>query len=402
MRILYSHYLTSESHPATRMARALANALAASGHEVLFHGTRATDAPVGGSAGGERRGGLRRALWFGRELARNRAGLRRDLAAIRAFAPDVVLCRQDAYQFSMPLACRRLGVPLVTHADAPVAYETRHFNQERRWHPPGLVERIERWTLRQSRAVVAISHPTARLVAGHGANRPVTVVPNGVDCDTFRPASPGERAATRTRLGIGTPLVAGFSGTFRAFHGLPLLREIIARTLDRTDLTWVLLGDGPSRHELEGLEGHPRVKFLGRRPAAEVPGVLAALDVVVVPHQRAVPEFYFCPIKVLEGMAAGAVCLASSQGDIPEMLDHGRAGRLVGSDDPTAWAAALQELFDSPETRTRLGRAARERAASAYSWTSAANAVGAVLEVARANTHPRTGHRTAAPKVLAP
>jgi len=381
VRILYSHYLPSDDHPAVRMVQASAAELVRLGHEVRIHRTQPAAVPVSGAsrAPTPSSGRVRRALWFTKELARNRAGLRRDSAALADFRPDVVFCRQDAYRFSMPLACRRAGAPVVTFADAPVAYETRQFNQEGRWHPPGLVERIERWNLRQSRAVVAVSHPTARLIEGYRTRVPVTVVGNGVDTDRFRPRSEAERAETRRRLGIHTPHVVGFVGTFRRFHGLPLLRELMARTLNRQDLTWVLIGDGPERGELASLEGHPRARFLGRQPAEEVPDLLATLDVMVVPHQRLISEFYFCPIKVLEGMAAGVACLASDQGDIPIILDRGRAGQLVATDDPGDWAVALAELLNYPTLRLGLQHAARNRVLAEYTWGHTAQRLEDVL-----------------------
>lgn len=382
MRILYSHYLPADDHPATRMVHAAAAELTALGHEVRVHRSQV---PHAASAAGPAPAAApnykfaRKALWFTKELSRNRAAFRRDSAAVADFRPDVVLCRQDAYRMSMPLACRRAGVPLVTHADCPVAYETRHFNQEGRWHPPGLVERIEHWTLRSSRAVIAISRPTAKLVREYGVTVPVWVVPNGVDAGRFAPRSVERRAEVRRALGVDTPLVAGLVGTVRAFHGLPLLRDVIRRTADRPDLTWVLVGDGPERHTLADLEGHPRVMFLGRRPTDEIPDLVAALDVMVVPHRRVVPTFYFCPIKVLEAMASGVACLASDQGDVPELLDRGRAGRLVVTDDPAHWAAALLQLLDQPAARAALGEAARERVHARYTWRATAKSMADAL-----------------------
>src|SRR5207247_938091 len=99
-----------------------------------------------------------------------------------------------------------------------------------------------------------------------------------------------------------------------------LLADLIRRAAGRRDVTWLLVGDGPGRAGMETeLAGVPHVRFLGRRPPDQVPELLAALDVLVVPHHRTVANFYFCPLKVLEGMAAGVACLASTQGDIPTL-----------------------------------------------------------------------------------
>jgi glycosyltransferase involved in cell wall biosynthesis len=150
-----------------------------------------------------------------------------------------------------------------------------------------------------------------------------------------------------------------------------------------------LIGDGPERGELASLEGHPRARFLGRQHAEDVPELLATFDVMVVPHQRLISEFYFCPIKVLEGMATGLACLASDQGDIPIMLDRGRAGRLVSTDDPGDWAAALTQLLDDPMYRLGLQAAARERVLTHYTWGHTARLLEDVLARAAVPTLAR-------------
>jgi glycosyltransferase involved in cell wall biosynthesis len=262
----------------------------------------------------------------------------------------------------------------------------RHFNPAGRWHPPGVVERVERWGLRRSAAVVAISNPTARLLDRYRLDVPTTVIPNGVDTERFRPLSAADRAEVRARLGLETPHVVGFVGTFQPFHGLGLLRELIIRTLHRSDLTWVLVGDGPARDEVAVLADHPRVRLLGRRPADEIPQLLGALDVVVAPHQREVKEFYFCPIKVLEGMAVGVPCLASNQGDIPELLGRDRAGLTVSTDDPDHWAASLTRLLNDYPFRCQLGTGARARVLSRYTWRHTAQQMEDVFTQAAERT----------------
>lgn len=379
MRILYSHYLREQEHPAVRMVDEVADGLRRLGHEVVVHASAAESADVPVTPPHAARPSVpKRLLWFAKELHRNCGTYRRDAAAVAAVRPDVVLCRQDAYRFSMPLACRRAGVPVVTYADAPVAYETRHFNPAGRWHPAGLVELVERWVLRHSRAVVTVSEPAAAILRRYHLPSPIAVAANGVDVGRFRPLTAAEREECRRALGVTTPHVAGFVGTFRPFHGGQLLADLIRRTARRSDLTWLLVGDGPGRGAVEeAARGLPRVVFAGRRPAAAVPGLLGSMDLLVCPHQHSVPEFYFCPLKVLEGMAAGVPCLASAQGDIPRLLGGG--GRALRSDHPDVWAEAVTLLLDSPHERTVMGAAGRERALAHFTWGATATAVATVL-----------------------
>ena len=385
MRILYSHYLTNDHHPAAQMVGSIAEELRRLGHSVLVHRSNGPDLAAPPRLAGRERpraeARLRGMAWFLKALASNLSMTRGDVAAIRRFAPDVVLARQDAYRVSMPLAASRLAVPLVTYADSPVAHETRCFRHDMdRWHPPGLVEAIERWTLHRSRAVVTISRPAARRLGRYGLRTPIHVVPNGVDPARFPRLTPVERERSRRELGLTAPRVVGFAGSFKAFHGIDRLREMILATSDRADTQWLLIGDGPERGGLEAdLAGRAGVVSLGRRKGDEMGRLLGLMDVAVAPHARFAGDFYFCPLKVLEYAAAGCAVVASDQGDIPELLDHGRAGVMVSGDATDSWARAVRDLLDDDERRRSLGAAARARALSRYTWAKTAGRLADIL-----------------------
>lgn len=391
MRILYSHSLSDPGHPAAVMVETIARELRLLGHKVRVHAssTLTTNSSPGAIANVP--GWSKRVGWFARQLGRNLPAYRRDQAALAEFEPDVVLARQDAYRMSMPVAAWRAGLPLVTYADAPVAYESRTYHASQRWHPAGVVEAVERWGLKRSQAVVTVSRPAAELLSRYRHRIPIRVAHNGVDVERFRPATPHESLEIRQQLGISTHHVAGFIGSFRNFHGLPLLREIVERTASRRDLTWLMIGEGPGRPALQQeLARFPHVRFLGQQRPERVAQLMASLDVMVSPHQRTAQAFYFCPLKILEGMASGIACLASHQGDIPELLGHGVAGRLVATDAPRAWAEALNQLLDDPVERQRLGTTARNRVLERYTWSATARTVEQTLHQARETFHTRS------------
>jgi glycosyltransferase involved in cell wall biosynthesis len=72
------------------------------------------------------------------------------------------------------------------------------------------------------------------------------------------------------------------------------------------------------------------------------------------------------PLVVLEAMAAGRAVLATRQG-AGEVIEHGRTGWLVESDDAPGLAAAMEQLMSRPALRRRLGAAARAEAARRFS-----------------------------------
>jgi glycosyltransferase involved in cell wall biosynthesis len=68
-----------------------------------------------------------------------------------------------------------------------------------------------------------------------------------------------------------------------------------------------------------------------------------------------------CPTVVIEAMTAGVPLIGSRIGGIPELLDAGRAGKIVEPGDAAMLAAALGALIEDPAERRRLGAVAEGR-----------------------------------------
>ncbi len=191
-------------------------------------------------------------------------------------------------------------------------------------------------------------------------------VPNGLDLTE----APLSRAEARSRLGLAadTPVV-GFVGRLCPDKDPALLVEAAAR-LDglAADVQVVLIGGDPSGGRREADLGRriraaglgERVRLAGYRTDAAQ--LCAAFDVLAVPS-RAEPF----GLVLLEALVRGVPVVATRAGGIPEIVRHGVEGLLVPPGDARALAAALQALLADPQERTRMGRAGRERVASAFS-----------------------------------
>ena len=103
-----------------------------------------------------------------------------------------------------------------------------------------------------------------------------------------------------------------------------------------------------------------------------LPRYFAMADAVVVPSVRdEAGNVDGLPNVLLEAMASAKAIVATNVAGIPEALRDGREGLLVAEKDPSAIAAALEELIESQELRERLGVAARQRVEEDLSWQNA-------------------------------
>ena len=127
----------------------------------------------------------------------------------------------------------------------------------------------------------------------------------------------------------------------------------------------LIAGEGPLDAELRRQAGTDgvAVRFLG--PRGDVPALLAAADVVVVPS-----TWEGQPLIVQEALRAGRPLVATRTGGIPALTGEDGA-LLVPPGDPVALAAAVSRLLDDPQAAARLAAAARDRAALLPSETAA-------------------------------
>jgi len=122
-------------------------------------------------------------------------------------------------------------------------------------------------------------------------------------------------------------------------------------------------------------------------PRDDVPALLAAADVVVVPSRWEARA-----LIIQEAMRSGRPIVATRVGGTPELTGADGA-LLVPPEDPAALADAVTAVLDDASLAARLGAAARHRSAALGSQQEA---VGAVLAVYAKLAVSRPGRRNGA------
>jgi glycosyltransferase involved in cell wall biosynthesis len=198
--------------------------------------------------------------------------------------------------------------------------------------------------------------------AGVPAER-IAVIPNGVDVNGL---------GCRCDYGLTSPLVAVFVGRLHPQKGLDVLIAAFAEVVrSRPGIGWRLwlLGDGPSRPELETMAQQmgvaQDVKFWGQ--VDNVSTLLDRADIFVLPSRAEGMSN-----ALLEAMAHGLPCVATRISGNTDLIQHGENGLLVQPESETALAEAMLNLADDEMLRRRVGRAARETVETGYSMDSIA------------------------------
>jgi phosphatidylinositol alpha-1,6-mannosyltransferase len=227
---------------------------------------------------------------------------------------------------------------------------------------------LGRRVLRHAAGVVAAGeYPAAACARTAGRALPTLVIPPGVDPERFRPLDGAARAEVRARyrIEVDRPLILGLSRLVPR-KGFDVLIRALAGLDDSVQLA--IAGAGRDEHRLMDLavahQVHPRVRFLGRLPSAEVAPLYASADVfAMLCRDRWMGlEAEGFGIVFVEAAACGVPAVAGRSGGSHEAVVDGETGFVVEPRDVDAVRCALEQLLGDDAQRARFGASARERA----------------------------------------
>jgi len=181
---------------------------------------------------------------------------------------------------------------------------------------------------------------------------------NGVNTSAFHPErrTAAARATLEGEGGEADACVALYAGLHGLAQGLDQVLEA-AETL-RTDpnLRMVLVGDGPAKEKLlqrAQARDLRNVRFLAPLPSGQVPPLVAAADILLVPLATHIPGA--TPSKLYEAMASGRPVVLVAAGEPAAFVREHRAGIVVAPGDGPGLVDALRTLSADPALRRELG-----------------------------------------------
>jgi glycosyltransferase involved in cell wall biosynthesis len=194
----------------------------------------------------------------------------------------------------------------------------------------------------------------------------VKTVYNGIDVAGW-PISKLDRQQKRLELRLaGQELLIGAIGRIDVQKGHTLLLDALSKLRHKHPVRCVIIGDGPRRAALEAqirrLSLERTVWLLGERQ--DVTAWLSSLDVFCLPSL-----WEGLPNALLEAMALGLPCLASSVDGVPEVVRDGVNGLLVPPRQVGALTKRLSELAADPALRARLGAEAQRTVFERFTLT---------------------------------
>jgi rhamnosyl/mannosyltransferase len=178
---------------------------------------------------------------------------------------------------------------------------------------------------------------------------------------------PDEEAAKASEYYKYTPFVLAV-GRLVYYKGFDLLIRAFAKVSKVANL--VIVGDGPLKGALqqliEDLGLTKRVFLIGN--IADISPIYGACDLFVLPSIANNEAF---GLVQLEAMAFGKPVINTNlPTGVPYVSRHEETGLTVPVNDESAMTQALERLLSDSELRSKLGKAARQRAKAHFSLTA--------------------------------
>jgi glycosyltransferase involved in cell wall biosynthesis len=280
------------------------------------------------------------------------------LEVARLQAVEAVYERHSLFSIGGSRAAAALRLPHVLEVNAPLHQEALRF---RGLAHARIAASLELEAFGRTDRILAVSETLAGLLEGAGVARGrIEVVANAVDPDEFE--TPRARTENVFRI--------GFAGSMKPWHGIDVLVAAFLRALPEVpELRLEIIGDGPARTALDGVRLPAGVMtHRGQLTHAETVRAMAGWEVGAAPF-RALREFYFSPLKLVEYMAAGVCPVASDVPELRSLLGNGARGVLVEPGNADALAAAFVRLACDRERTAALGTQAREYVLRTRSWS---------------------------------
>lgn len=190
-------------------------------------------------------------------------------------------------------------------------------------------------------------------------------IPQGKDLEIFDP-NKFDALACKTKYGLEKYRVLMFPGAPRPYKGLEDLLQAMD-LLQWEDLKLVIVGGSP----YDDYDKYLQEKWsqwiisIPPQPFEQMPEIISCADVIVIPQRKTPETIAQFPLKLTDAMAMAKPILATTVGDIPEVLQN--TGYLVEAESSEDLARTIKTIFNDYDVAKQKGIQARERYVKYYS-----------------------------------
>jgi len=277
--------------------------------------------------------------------------------------PDLIFSHEEASWIGAFLG-KVFRIPHLydMHSSLPQQLENFRFSKSRVLK--GVFMSLEKFVLRNSKAVIVICRDLLDYVTGRGFGGRAVFLENFIDFNDFEPspATAAEIAAKRAEIAPAGRKIVLYAGNFEPYQGIPLLVDAFAKV--KTPAVLLIVGGVKAEHDemrarAAALGAADRIVFVEKVPPKQVPLYISLADVLVSPRVSGTNT----PLKIYSFLKAGKPFVATDLWTHTQVVDDEIA--VLAKPDPDSLAAGLTFALGSEEAQERA-RAAKRMADENY------------------------------------
>lgn len=280
---------------------------------------------------------------------------------------DIIYIRNSSFLFFHWIITKIFQVPFVIEINGIFSEEWKLSNKPKLfiW----FMDKLFKIAHQNATKIIAVSESIKSILiqSHHVSQKNIVVIPNGANTDIFKPL---HKEKIRNRLQLDSSFFyIGFSGAFKAWHGLEELVESAPCIIEKIPNTkFVFVGDGELKNKIMEMVKKLGIThnciFINRVPYKTIPKYINAFDIGIILKKREIPG---SPLKLWEYMACGIPVIGTDSEDF-EILKKENAGILVDPNDIKSISYEIVKLLKNKQLIQELGLNGMQYVLNNRSW----------------------------------
>ena len=227
-----------------------------------------------------------------------------------------------------------------------------------------LLRKLESWVYRGAWRICGTTKGLVQGIICKGVPpQKVLFFPNGVDVSLFH--------ANYSKHSPKQIFQFVYAGTHGYAHGTEVILYAADRLRNRSDIQFLLVGDGSDKSRLKNLAIAMKltnVVFQDAVPLNQIPMMLSKSYAALVTVSDGPHSVVTRSAKIFPAMAAGKAIVHSGYGEGAELIQQSQSGIVIPPGDEQALADAVLFLVENPSENALLGQNGRAFVEREYSW----------------------------------
>ncbi|HEV7231238.1 MAG TPA: glycosyltransferase family 4 protein [Bacteroidia bacterium] len=224
-----------------------------------------------------------------------------------------------------------------------------------------LATHLEEFLYRKSDLITGQTKGIVRNIQDRFPAKTVYWLPNGVDMGIYNFDQQSGQSFWRKQSGFSnTDFIFLYAGIVGHAQGLDVILHAAEILRKETSIHFVIMGSGPEKERLQDLSARMKlgnILFLDAVGKPQMPAIISAADVAIVPLKRLDLFKGAIPSKIFENLAMRKPLLLGVEGEAKEMfIDEGKAGFAFIPEDAADLAAKALDMFRQKDKLAEMGQ----------------------------------------------